>query len=68
MTYISHVYTANTDDLGAIADGGYFFGTGLRLFDVAPKDTGVRTQIDESFRLYFADGTSASSHEDDPVV
>lgn len=68
MTYISHVNTANTNDLGAIADGCYLFGTGLGLFDVAPKDTGICTQIDESLRLYFADGTSSSSHEDDPVV
>lgn len=68
MTYISHVNTTNTNHLGAIADCCYLFGTGLRLFDVTPKDTGIGTQIDESFRLYFADGTSSSSHEDDPVV
>lgn len=68
MTYVSHVNTTDTNDLGAIADGRYLFGTGLGLLDVAPEDTGVSTEIDESLGLYFADCTSASCHEDDPVV
>lgn len=41
VTHISHVHPANTDDLGAIADGCYLFGAGLCLLDVAPENTSV---------------------------
>lgn len=68
MTYISHVDSADTDDLGALTDSRYLFGTSFCLLDIAPKNTSICAQVDESFRLYLADGTSASSHEDDPVV
>lgn len=41
MTYISHVNCANTNDLGALADSRYLFGTGFCLFDIAPENTSI---------------------------
>lgn len=68
VTYISHIDSANADDLGSFTNRRDLFSTGLGLFDIAPKNTGVCAQVDERLGLYLADGTCASGHEDDPVV
>lgn len=41
MTYISHVNSADTDDLGALADSRYLFGAGLCLLDIATENASI---------------------------
>lgn len=41
MAYISHVNSADTDDLGALADSRYFLRTSFCLLDIAPKNASI---------------------------